>query len=277
MLKANYHTHCKLCNHAVGMPEDYIKKAIELGFKEIGISDHAPVPEEFMSAYDYEYNWLPRIMKLNEFYEIYLPSLDEAIKKYGDKIKIYKALETEYIPGHEDYYLMLKKDLDYINFGVHYFLSDGKELNSYDDVNYKTIYDYAKIAIMGMESGIYNALVHPDLFYFQYKDENGKHTFDKHCEEVSRMIIEAAIKNNVYLEVNANGPANSRKYGVNGSDWLYPLKEFWTIAKEYPSLKIIIGSDAHDPNNLWNQDVSDVYSFTKELGLNVSSFMEINK
>lgn len=259
------------------MPEDYIKKAIELGFKEIGISDHAPVPEEFMSAYDYEYNWLPRIMKLNEFYEIYLPSLDEAIKKYGDKIKIYKALETEYIPGHEDYYLMLKKDLDYINFGVHYFLSEGKELNSYDDVNYKTIYDYAKIAILGMESGIYNALVHPDLFYFQYKDENGQHTFDKHCEEVSRMIIEAAIKNNVYLEVNANGPANSRKYGVNGSDWLYPLKEFWTIAKEYPSLKIIIGSDAHDPNNLWNQDVSDVYSFTKGLGLNVASFMEINK
>ena len=49
MLKANYHTHTKLCNHAVGMPEDYVLKAIELGFKELGMSCHAPVPRDFMS------------------------------------------------------------------------------------------------------------------------------------------------------------------------------------------------------------------------------------
>ena len=56
MLKANYHTHTKLCNHAVGMPEDYIKKAIELGFDELGMSDHAPVPREFMSEEEYIYD-----------------------------------------------------------------------------------------------------------------------------------------------------------------------------------------------------------------------------
>ncbi len=277
MLKANYHTHTKLCNHAIGMPEDYIKKAIELGFKEIGMSDHAPVPEDFMSHEEYMYNWIHRNMKLNEYYEIYLPSLDDAISKYSKDIKIYRGLETEFIPGHEEYYIGLKANLDYLNLGIHYFLSNGKELNSYDDVNYKTIYDYANIAIKGMETGIFNCLVHPDLFYFQYKDENGNHTFDCHCEKVTRMLVEAAIKNNVYLEVNANGPANSRKYGVNGSDWLYPLKEFWTIAKEYKDLKIVIGADAHNPENLWNQDVADVEAFTKELGLNISNFMEITK
>lgn len=128
-----------------------------------------------------------------------------------------------------------------------------------------------------METGIFNCLVHPDLFYFQYKDENGNHTFDCHCKKVTRMLVEAAIKNNVYLEVNANGPANSRKYGVNDSDWLYPLKEFWTIAKEYKDLKIVIGADSHNPENLWNQDVADVEAFTKELELNISNFMEITK
>ena len=43
MLKTNYHTHCYLCGHAEGLPSDYIKKAIELGFSEIGISDHGPL------------------------------------------------------------------------------------------------------------------------------------------------------------------------------------------------------------------------------------------
>ena len=41
---ADYHTHTKLCNHAFGMPIDYVKEAIKLGMKGIGISDHNPVP-----------------------------------------------------------------------------------------------------------------------------------------------------------------------------------------------------------------------------------------
>ena len=274
MLKANYHTHTKLCNHAVGMPEDYILKAIELGFKEIGISDHGHVPSSFMSEEEYKNNWLERLMSLEDYYDIYLPSLDEAIKKYGDKIKIYKGLEVEYIEGHEEYYIGLKANLDYLNLGIHFFESNGHFLNSYDDVNYKTIYDYANVAIKGIKSGLYKTLVHPDLFFFNYKDENGCHTFDKHCEKVSKMIIEEAIKNDVYLEINANGPSNSRRFG-DSSDWLYPRKEFWKIASSYKDLKILIGADAHNPNNLYNDDVKAVIKFAKDLGLKVQDFMEI--
>lgn len=274
MLKANYHTHTKLCNHAEGMPEDYIKKAIELGFLEIGMSDHGPVPEEFMSKEEYLNNWIQRNMKLSEYYEIYLPSLDEAINKYGDKIKIYKGLEVEYISGHEEYYIGLKANLDYLNLGIHYFLSNGIEKNSYDDVNYKTIYDYLNIATKGMDTKIYNCLVHPDLFYFDYKNEEGKQVFDKHCEYVTREICKSAIKNNVYLEINANGPANSRKYG-HKNEWLYPRKEFWQIASEYKDLKIIIGSDAHLINNLYNEDVKKIEEFAKTLNLRIEPFMKI--
>lgn len=257
MLKSNYHTHTKLCNHAVGMCEDYIKKAIELGFKEIGMSDHAPVPREFMSEEDYEINWVFRNMTLEDYYEKYLPNLDEAINTYGDQIKIYRGLETEFIEGHEEFYLGLKANLDYLNLGIHYFESNGRQLNSYDAIDYKTIYDYANTAIKGMNTGIFKCLVHPDLFFFQYKDENGEHKFDKHCEKVSKMLIESAIKNNMYIEINCNGLHNSRKYG-SSDKWLYPLDEFWNIAKEYKDLKVIIGCDAHDPENLYNDDVKVV-------------------
>ncbi len=274
MLKANYHTHTKLCNHAVGMPDDYIKKAIELGFDELGMSDHAPVPREFMSEEEYIYNWIQRNMTLDEYYSQYLPALDDAISKYGDKIKIYRGLESEFIEGHEEYYAGLKANLDYLNLGVHYFESNGKQLNSYADVNYKTIYDYARCAIKGMETGLFSCLVHPDLFFFEYKNEEGKQVFDKHCIEVSKMILSKAEELGIYVEINANGLSNSRKYGHNDI-WLYPYKDFWMLAKEYKNLKIVIGCDAHDPNNLYNEDVKAVIKFAEDLGLNVSSYMKI--
>ncbi len=44
-LVANYHTHLKLCGHASGMSEDYVKFAIANKIKELGISDHGPIQE----------------------------------------------------------------------------------------------------------------------------------------------------------------------------------------------------------------------------------------
>ncbi|HOA64173.1 MAG TPA: PHP domain-containing protein, partial [Bacilli bacterium] len=86
MITSNYHTHTYLCRHAQGKPEDYIKRAIEVGYKEIGISDHGPIFS----------NSLKR-MSLDEFHQIYLKELNEAIEKYQYQITIYKGLEVEYL------------------------------------------------------------------------------------------------------------------------------------------------------------------------------------
>ncbi|MFU8786768.1 MAG: PHP domain-containing protein [Candidatus Izemoplasmataceae bacterium] len=42
MFKANYHTHHKLCKHAIGDANDYVKEAVRLNFSHLGFSDHAP-------------------------------------------------------------------------------------------------------------------------------------------------------------------------------------------------------------------------------------------
>ena len=72
-MKANYHTHLKLCGHAEGMSNDYVKVAVEEGFEIIGISDHGPIPRSFMSPKEYTYNWLDRQMTYEDFLNIYLP------------------------------------------------------------------------------------------------------------------------------------------------------------------------------------------------------------
>ena len=99
-MKTNFHTHNYRCGHAVGNVEDYVKVAINEGYSELGISDHAPVPSHYEDR-----------MKMEELGE-YLIEIEEAQKKYGDKIKIYKSLEIEYFPEWQEYYDELKKKLD---------------------------------------------------------------------------------------------------------------------------------------------------------------------
>ncbi|UKI50590.1 MAG: PHP domain-containing protein [Clostridium sp.] len=72
MLIANYHTHTKLCNHAEGMPSDYVEEAIRLGFKEIGMSDHNPIPVSFLGKDLYMDNWCHRNMSYDVFKKIFI-------------------------------------------------------------------------------------------------------------------------------------------------------------------------------------------------------------
>ena len=111
-MKTNFHTHNYRCGHAVENVEDYVKVAIKEGYSELGISDHAPVPDYYEDR-----------MKMSEL-DGYLTEIEEAQEKYKDKIKIYKSLEIEYFPEWQVYYNELKRKLDYIVLGLHAFRTD---------------------------------------------------------------------------------------------------------------------------------------------------------
>lgn len=275
-LKCNYHTHNQLCNHAIGNCEDYVKEAIKLGMEEIGLSDHNPVPKSFMSKEDYLNNWIQRNMTTEEFTNIYLKELEDVINKYGNQIKILKGLECEYIPKQEPYYHKLKESLDYLLVGMHFFEDNhGNIINSYSEINYENVIDYAKACVEAMKTGLFSILVHPDLFMFDYKNINGERKFDENAIIAAKMIIEAANRYDVALEVNANGLNNSIKYG-SADNWLYPYKDFWEIVKaDYPSTKIVIGADAHNPKDLDSEAITQVESFCERLGLRVLEKLNI--
>ena len=272
-LLANYHTHNKLCNHAVGNCTDYVCEAIKLGYKEIGLTDHDPIKEDFMSKEDYEDNWCQRNMKIDEFYNIYLKELAYVKENYSDKISIKTGLECEYIDGKDDYYKELLSHLDYLNLGAHFFLgSNNKIVNSYHKIDYTNVLEYAYAIVRAINTGLFKILVHPDLFMFDYKNINGERKFDEQAIKASRIILDECEKKNIYVELNVNGLANSRKY--NSPDWLYPFYDFWALAKEYKNLKIIIGVDAHDPKALDSGDIDQVKEFAKKLNLNVLDKVE---
>ena len=275
MIKNNYHTHCKYCHHAQGEVEDYVIHAIKHNFEELGMSDHAPVIDNLCELYGDEYAYFASNMEHDKI-DIYLKDIELCKEKYKDQIKIYSGFETEFLPKGIARYKKLRNKVDYLILGVHYFEHENRVVTTYsDEVNPTTLKSYADACVVGLESGLFNCLAHPDLFMMKYKNINGERKFDETAIKESRKIIEACIKNNCYIELNSNGlrgfASNSPK-----ENWNYPYYEFWEIAKEYKDLKIIIGADAHNPINLTNENVQRVINFANEIGLKIEDKMEFN-
>ncbi|PKL00844.1 MAG: histidinol-phosphatase [Tenericutes bacterium HGW-Tenericutes-1] len=268
-MKANYHTHTKLCGHAVGMSEDYIKEAIKNNFETIGISDHGPIPREYMSDIDYKNNYLEYQMDNKVFDEIYLPDIEKSIRKYSNKIKIFKGIEIEYLTGHDDYYRKLLSKLDYMSLGVHFFEMPNGIYNTYDLMNKETVYYYGEQVVKALETGFFAILNHPDLYMMSYKNQQDEPEFDYHCEQVAVRIIEAAIKNNVYLEINGGGPRREKIRVGSTMQYVYPRDEFWRVVERYKEAKVIIGIDSHNPKEFYDNVIKDVELYSKKFNFKV--------
>ena len=90
----------------------------------------------------------------------------------------------------------------------------------------------------------------------------------------TKKIIDAAIKYDVYLEVNANGIKNTFRDLPEYTNYLYPREEFWEIVKNSDAT-IVIGADAHEPSALGNDIVKKAIEFTEKLNLNIHDFVKL--
>ena len=268
-MKANYHTHLSLCGHAEGMSEDYVKVAIEEGFHTLGMSDHGPIKPEFMTKEEFVYNWLERQMTYEDFVNIYLPDCYKTKEKYKNDINFYIGVEIEYLHPFHDYYVELRKKLDYMNLAGHFFYHNGSIINAYDNVTFENVHSYGVSLKKAMETGLFNILVHPDVFMYNYYDSNGSCTFDQECEKTARMIIESAIENNVYLEINVGGIFKVIANNATVGQFAYPRDEFWKIVAEYPNAKVVLGVDAHKPDHLRSKEIKMAYEFARKHNITV--------
>ena len=232
----NYHTHTMRCGHATGSDEDYIRAAIEAGWTVLGFSDHAPWP--YKSGYT---NLGVRMT--TDMVEEYCSAVRALKEKYKDKITIYLGLECEYFPEYMDWMREQKEKLglDYLIFGNHF--EDSDETGIYYGVAplKEHAQSYCKNALLGMETGLFSYLAHPDLFLMSYP------VFDETAREISETICRRAKELNIPLEYNLQGQRLEEKGKAPGVG--YPKRCFWEIAKEIGN-EVIIGMDAHSPDAL---------------------------
>lgn len=106
-MKTNYHTHTLFCDGA-NSPEEIILEAIDNGFSEIGISEHAPI------SFDPESG-----MEMSKVIE-YVDTMAELKEKYKDRISVLCGIERDIFC--EDY----PGEYDYVIGSVHYAEKNGK-------------------------------------------------------------------------------------------------------------------------------------------------------
>lgn len=249
----NYHTHMYLCRHAEGDVYEYVEEAIRLGFKALGMSDHAP----FEELKDRSVRMRPGDLPL------YIQKCDEAIHQYKDRIQVYKALEIEYFEEHDWIYPNYLKHMDYLALGQHY-ISDESQNNhlrsSYALTTYSHLKKYIDTVIKAMSTGYFSFVCHPDLMLYN------TYEFTKEVEQLSRRLIQASIDFDVPLEINANGIRKGKRMMKEGERYLYPRKEFWELV-HVMGARVIVSSDAHQVSQLFDQDVLEAYQFAKEIGI----------
>lgn len=251
-MKYNYHTHTYRCFHAKGTDEEFVLAAIEAGFDEIGFADHSPWHfRNYVSGMRMHENQLTE----------YCDSVKALREKYKDKISIKLGLECEYFPKYMPWLkrMINENEIDYIILG-HHFSHD--EPDSKYNGNLRTpedLYIYRDDILEAMDTGMFAYVAHPDIFMRGYP------FFDRHCEEISRDIIEKAIETNTPLEYNLLGLSHSKADGKQG----YPHPKFWEIASGMKP-PVTVGIDAHIPYAYLDHELfKSGYEKLEELGLKV--------
>lgn len=254
-MKYNYHTHCNVTDHATGSIEDYILKAIEMNYQVIGFSEHMPSP--FSPTYR---------ISMEDYYLRYLNELKRCKQLYGDKITILAGLEVEYEPHFKAFHNMLLNQLDYLILGEHQFMLNGISVHAYGYVNEAFLKQYSSYISEALKSKKYQILAHPDVFRMGYGNK-----FDDLAIKYSKIIIQAAIDNDIFLEINANGV---RHREITKDIYYYPCYEFFMLAKEMGA-KFIIGDDSHALNEFNDQATLKTEKLVKSLGIELPEMIYI--
>lgn len=126
------HIHTPFCPHGSNdRLEEYVERAISLGFTELSFTEHAPLPDGFEDPAplkDSAMKW--------EHLEDYFQEIEQIKEKYQRKIKINCGLEVDYIEGFEEetkhFLNKYGNKLDDAVLSVHFLLFD----NQYDCLDY---------------------------------------------------------------------------------------------------------------------------------------------
>ena len=107
----DYHTHTSRCGHATGTLEQYVQQALRLALSEIGISDHAPLPDHLRDG----------ITMAPADVEPYLSDLAAIRLLHQDTIAIRTGFEVDF-PVHPTFDMSLLADprIDYLIGSCHF-------------------------------------------------------------------------------------------------------------------------------------------------------------
>lgn len=271
MINYNFHQHT-LFSDGKETPEKYAEKAIELGMSAIGFSEHSPLP--FSNPFSLK----------EENIELYIRQTEEVKIKYKDQLKIYRALEMDFVPGmSEDFdYWRKRCKVDYLIGSIHLVKSEGFEkLWFTDGPDYRTydkgIQDFFGGDVKKAVKQFYNqtnAMIETQKFeilgHFDKIKMHNRNRFFTDKEKWYRNLIDETVElikqKALIVEINTRGLYKKR------SDELFPEGYALQRVKEM-GIPIILSSDAHQPSEL---TMLFEETISKLIGLGFNEVMSFN-
>lgn len=253
-MRVNYHTHTAYCGHAQGSVADYTREALDKGLEKLGFSDHLPFPG----------NPYGSRMPFSDL-DAYVEDVRKQADLYKGEMEIRCGFEGEYVRGKESYYekLLTSHKSDYFLLGQHFFLDrNGVMHNTYELAGTEEYLLYVDSVLEGMDTGYFTAVAHPDLIFFN------AFAWDENCDRACDRLVEMAVKKNLLLEYNANGYRRGICHFPDGDRYQYPHEKLWKRVAE-AGVRVVIGSDCHQPELMYDEAVVKAYQDAKERGLNV--------
>ncbi len=188
-MKGDLHTHTTNSDGG-NTVEEMARKAMELGYEYIGITDHS------------KSEYIAHGMDEKRFLK-YSKEIDAANKKLGDKIRILKSAETDILKdGTLDFSKEALKEMDYVLASIHTSLTMSRE-------------EMTKRVVKAMESGQVDIFGHPTDRLIQQRDPINM--------DLDR-VFQAAKDNGVVMEVdgfperldlNDENIFKAREYGLS--------------------------------------------------------------
>ncbi len=248
MINFNVHQHSNFSDGAFP-PEDYVKKAIALGFSAIGFTEHSPLPFDN-----------PFSLK-EENVEDYISTIDNLKTKFADKIKIYRALEMDYIPGMSTNfgYWKNKCNTDYLIGSVHLvsppsndelWFTDGPKHDIYDKGLEEFFGGNIQLAVRTYYHQV-NKMIETQGFdvlgHFDKIKMHNQNRFFTEDEPWYQKLIDECLdlvkQKNLIVEVNTRGIYKKRSKSLFPDD--VALEKVRKL-----QIPILLSSDAHQPSEL---------------------------
>lgn len=247
-IQCDYHMHTPLCRHASGPMEAYIEHAIELGLREIGFSDHNPLPRGLAA----------NVRMREDELDYYISRVLDLRFQYRGKIDVLLGLELDYLEGLEGYLeqQVTKYPWDYVIGSIH-FLDAECRVGSWPRAFGGSTADlYARyFELMGnlVRSGLCDIIAHFDV------PKRAGHRAEQ-ADDKLRTILDEVKRADLCVEINTSG---------------YRHPELPT-PEPYPGLAIVeqllahgvpltVNSDAHAPDQVGLR-FGDIESFLRRKG-----------
>jgi len=247
MVQSNFHTHCGL-DDGSGAMEEYVLRALSLGFNTLGFSCHTPC--------ELNDDWH---MKRSDL-DYYLSEIHRLQDVYGDRIEIHSGLELEYLEDTKELVGMeFSGMVDYTIASMHLmrhkasgtYLSVDGPIAEFETLLADNFHGDAQAYVAAyfqmeeelMERHRFDLLGHCDLIKKRNTDNKYFNPQESWYQRLATHMLKIAKKQKVRIEVNTGGIARGATIET------YPSME---MIRECANLGITLtlSSDAHQSTHL---------------------------